>query len=107
MSDNQIPYRTPEEQLQYYRDLIIQRGLVIWGMSGDKSIIFTGVPHSTITCKVYLNSGDFEFDYSIPHTTFRITSDKMGPFSNQQHFMKNLDKFVAVCSIHDVLKDRE
>lgn len=107
MADNQVPYRTPQEQYKYYHDTITARGLVIWGMSGDKSIIFTGVPNSTITCKVYLNSGDFEFDYMIPHTTFRITSDKMGPFSNQQHFMKNLDKFVAACSIHDVLEDRK
>lgn len=106
MSEPKPEYRTPEEQHKYFNDVAIERGLVIWGVSGDKSIIFTGVPNSTITCKIYCNSGDFELSYLIPHTTFRITSDKMGPFSNRDHFMKNLDKFVAACSLHEVMKDK-
>lgn len=93
-------YRTPEEQLKWYQDTAKERELVQYGMTGDHSIIFCGVPHSTITVKIYCNSGDFEFDYMIPSTTFRITSDKMGPFSNQNHFVNMLHKFVAVCDIY-------
>lgn len=98
MPDDQIRYRTPAEQLQYYKDIIEKRGMIIYGMSGDHSILFCGIAHTQVSCKVYVNSGDFEFDYMIPHTTFRITSDKMGPFFNDDHFIKNRSKFVDICN---------
>lgn len=76
-----------------------QRGFMLWATLGDKTLQFLSKNSDTdlvINCIIYPDTKEFEFKYLVPYSVMQLVNPRCSPFTNGEHFLKMLEKFMNV-----------